>query len=100
MVTVGSKYATELIYQAIFQRGRKMFENFVQAVNGDPILRKALGASGNVFEKFAHRLISGEQEAVESKFEVIFLAGGDGEDGMREIFFIGGNGEDGMRVEH
>ena len=44
--------------------------------------------------------IQSRTQSVESKFEVIFLTGGDGEDGMREIFFIGGNGEDGMRVKH
>ena len=65
-----------------------MFDSFVQVVNGDPILRKALGASAwrNVFEKFAHGLISGEQGGVKPKFKVIFLRGGDGEDGMGEIF--------------
>lgn len=61
-VTVCSKYAVELIHQAVFERGRNMFENFVQGVNGDPELRKALGASTwrDVFATFAHRLISGE----------------------------------------
>ena len=44
-VTVGSKYATELIYQAVFDGGRMTFEKNVQVVNGDPILRKARVAS-------------------------------------------------------
>ena len=55
---------------------------------------------GNVFEKVAHRLIGGEQGAVEPKFKVIFVTGGDGEDGMGESYFIGGDGEDGMGVKH
>ena len=101
-VAVGSKYATELIYQAIFERGGKFFENFVRGVNRNPLLQKALEACtwSNVFEKVAHRLISGEQGSVKPKFKVISLTGGDGEDGMGENFFIGGGGEDGMGVKH
>ena len=94
-VTVG-RYATELIYQAVFERGRclkKLCRSLTVTQYFERRLEHLLGVM--CFESLhTGQPVSGEQGGFDPKFKVIFLTGG--EDGMGGGGVIGGDGEDGM----